>query len=222
MRHMTIDERMNLLRNIIRAYDHVLVAVSGSVQSLTLACIAHDLLGNKAIAVTVDTPSLAQSDLEDAVDVLHRIGMWHELIPLDDKDEDIREGGDTELRCYWCKHSRYTRMMRLLPALGAHKILDGTHIDDLSQERPGLRAVNEFRSQISSPFLLANFKRSDIRQLARSYGLRVWDKPANASLASRIHYDLSAERAVLRPFDRAEHFLKKYMQEHVHFTRERL
>jgi uncharacterized protein len=222
MRHLTIDEKINLLKNIIRAYDQVLVAVSGSVQSLTLASIAHEVLGDKAIAVTVDTPSLAQSDLDDSIDVLRRIGMRHELIPLDEMDEDIQMGGDTEIRCYWCKHSRYTRMLRLASALGARKILDGTHIDDLSLERPGLRAVNEFRSQISSPFLLANFKRLDIRQLAHSYGLRVWDKPDNASLASRIHYDLNAERAVLRPFERAEHFLKKYMSGRLHISGDRL
>ena len=178
-----------------------IVAFSGGVDSAYLAWAATDVLGDRALCITADSPSYPARHRELALRVAREFGLRHELISTDEVDRpDYR--ANPENRCYFCKHELYTRLSALARERGIVHILDGTNADDRGDYRPGRRAAREFG--VRSPLDEAGLTKSEIRELSRVAGLPVWDEPASACLSSRIPYHHEVTPEKLRQIERGE------------------
>jgi uncharacterized protein len=201
---MGIDEAYETLRKAIRAMGKVAVAYSGGVDSSFLCRVSHDVLGDNAVAITMVSPLLPRSELEEAKSLAAAIGMRHILLNEEVIDPAVAENSTT--RCYRCKKIEFSVMARAAAEAGIVHVLDGSNEDDLADYRPGLRALAELR--IHSPLRDAGLGKADIRALSRRLGLPTWDKPACACLASRVPYGERITSEKLHRIDDAEIYLR--------------
>jgi uncharacterized protein len=169
--------------------------------------MAHQALGDQALAVTADSASLARSELRDAAGFAARFGLRHRVVPTSELDDEayLRNSGD---RCYFCKSA----LMRALEAIssqaaGGTQILVGVNTDDLGDYRPGQQAVRERGGRW--PLVEVGLSKAEIRWLSRELGLPTWDKPAAACLSSRIAYGVPVTPAALRRIETSEAALKE-------------
>ncbi len=171
------------LEDVLRPLGTALVALSGGVDSAVVALAAHRALGSGAVALTAHSPSLPDSELAEARAVAARIGIAHRVV---DTRELEREGYQANAgnRCYFCKTELYDQAEALRAELGLAFILDGTLPSDLRDTRPGLVAAAEHR--VRHPLVEAGVDKPDVRDIARAFGLPVWDKPSFACLGSRF------------------------------------
>jgi uncharacterized protein len=178
-----LDSNKDRLLTILRQFGHVAVAFSGGVDSAVVAKAAQLALGDDAIAVTADSPSVARSELADARRIAADIGIRHVVVGTSEFDDPnyLRNDG---ARCYFCKSELYSRIERLLPELGNPVVCSGANLDDMGDYRPGLTAAAEHG--IRHPLQEAGYTKADVRALARHWGLDVWDKPAAPCLSSRL------------------------------------
>jgi uncharacterized protein len=181
------------------------VAFSGGVDSAVVAKAAYLALGERAVAVTGSSASLASGELALAEQVAESIGIRHVVIAT---NELSRPGyaANAPDRCYHCKTELYTELAALLPKLGVRSIVNGANADDLGDYRPGMQAAAEHR--IHSPLADCGITKADVRQLAAAWDLPVWDKPATPCLSSRIAYGEEVTPERLRRIDEAELFLR--------------
>ncbi len=181
------------------------VAFSGGVDSAVVARAAWEALGDRAVAVTGVSASLAAGELEDAAKLAASIGIRHEVLRTDEfaNPEYLRNAPD---RCYHCKTELYTQLDGLAERLGVEVILNGANLDDAGDYRPGMTAAREHA--VRSPLLECGFTKADVRELAALWQLPVWDKPASPCLSSRIAYgeEVSPQRVAM--IDRAEQYLR--------------
>lgn len=168
---------------VLRDCGSAVVALSGGVDSATLAWRSFAVLGNRSLAVTGVSPSLSsyQRGLVEAVLASHPLR--HEWIATEEMDATAYRANDAD-RCFHCKDELYGRLRALADARGLATVLDGTNRDDLGDHRPGRRAAGVHG--VRSPFLEAGMGKADIRRLAREAGLPVAEEPASACLASRV------------------------------------
>src|SRR5207302_6034506 len=161
----------------------VAVAFSGGIDSTVVAKAAQVALGERAVALTADSPSVARAEIDDAVRLARLIGIRHRLVPTTEfSDPDYVKNDGT--RCYYCKSELYSRIEQLLPELSASVICSGANLDDRGDYRPGLTAAAEHA--VRHPLQEAGFTKADVRALARAWGLPTWDKPASPCLSSRL------------------------------------
>ena len=175
--------RRDRLLEILRGFGSAAVAFSGGIDSTVVAQAAHLALGDQAVAITADSPSVPRAEIEDARRLAERIGIRHLLVSTEEfADADyVRNDGS---RCYFCKSELYSRIESLLPQLGVSIICSGANLDDEGDYRPGLKAAAEHR--VRHPLQEAGFTKADVRALARAWGLPTWDKPASPCLSSRL------------------------------------
>ena len=204
----TVEEKLAAVRDDLAERDGVLVAFSGGVDSSVVAAIAHDALGDDAVACTARSETLPEAELGDAKRVADEIGIRHELVTFSELDDPAFVANDDD-RCYHCRTMRLGKMFEAAERLGIDVVCDGTNADDVgSDHRPGLRAVEELDAY--SPLLQHGVTKDEVRELAEHYDLSVADKPSMACLSSRIPTGLDVTDDRLARVEQAETLLRQW------------
>ncbi|WP_243348336.1 ATP-dependent sacrificial sulfur transferase LarE [Parabacteroides sp. FAFU027] len=201
---MTLQDKYERLKAIIANTGKAAVAFSGGVDSTFLSKVCHDVLQENAIAITLVSPMNAQSEMKDAEEMAQFIGITHYMVQ-DGEIDDVVAANPVD-RCYHCKKIEFTNILEKARECNIFTVFDGSNIDDLSDYRPGLKALSELK--IVSPLREAGLTKSDIRQLSKELGLKTWDKPAFACLASRVPYGEKITPLKLSKIDRSEDYLR--------------
>src|ERR1039457_53598 len=189
----------------LHSLGRLLVAYSGGVDSGFLAWAAHRELGGDMLAMLADSPSLARSQMRDAVAFAEEQGIPLSVVATEEMErlEYLRNDG---ARCYHCKDELFTVMEQQRQGLGFDAIAYGVNLDDQGDFRPGQQAARQHH--VAAPLLAAGLTKADIRQLASQAGLRIWDKPASACLSSRIEYGRAVTREALSAVEQGEDALQ--------------
>jgi uncharacterized protein len=190
----------------IRLSKGAVVALSAGVDSSLVALVARMALGDRAVAVTGVSESLPPHELEIAKETAKEIGIKHLVVQTDELQNPEYTSNRAD-RCYHCKDTLYRELRSLADSLGLEAILDGTQVDDLSDDRPGFGAAQE--AGVKSPLLIASFSKADVREAARVLGLSVWDKPAMPCLSSRITHGEEVTPDKLGMIGQAELYIKE-------------
>ena len=177
--------KITRLRQLLEELDNIVVCFSGGVDSSYLLAESIRVLGDRVVALTAVSPSLAPEERAAARDLAQRLGARHVLVDTFELD-DPRYAENPVNRCYFCKTEVYGRAVEKARGLGATYVVDGFNVDDRSDYRPGKQAAREHG--VRSPLDEVGFTKTDIREAAHRLALPVWDKPALACLSSRFPY----------------------------------
>lgn len=208
-----VESKLSAAREGLAAHDGVLVAFSGGVDSSVVAAIAHDALGEQAVACTARSETLPAAELEDARRVAAEIGIRHEVVAFSELESEAFVANDGD-RCYHCRTMRLGELLETARRFGVETVCDGTNADDVeAAHRPGQRAVAEL--DVHSPLLEHDIGKDEVREIARQYGLSVADKPSMACLSSRIPTGLEVTDERLSRIERAERHLREHGFEQV-------
>lgn len=202
---MDLGLKRESLAQIISGLGRALIAYSGGVDSAYLAYAAHQALGANMLAVIADSPSLARTQLQDAMAFAREQHFPLRVIQTLEmaRPEYVRNDAG---RCFHCKDELFTTMDRFAQEHGFQSIAYGVNVDDQSDFRPGQKAA--IRHGVVAPLLQAGLCKLEIRELAQQAGLRVWDKPASACLSSRIEYGRPVTSEALLAVERGEDALR--------------
>ncbi|WP_226011321.1 ATP-dependent sacrificial sulfur transferase LarE [Halomicrobium salinisoli] len=203
-----VEAKLEAARSDLADREGVLIAFSGGVDSSVVAALAHDALGEDAVACTAKSETLPEAELVDANRVADEIGIRHEIVEFSELDSEAFVQNDEE-RCYHCRSMRLSAMYDRARELGIDIVCDGTNASDPGEgHRPGLRAVEELNAY--SPLLEHDITKEEVREIAREYDLSVADKPSMACLSSRIPTGLEVTEDRLSRVEKAERLLRTW------------
>jgi len=204
--HESLTAKRAALDGRLHALGRTLVAYSGGVDSAFLAWAAHRILCADMLAVIADSPSLARTQLQDAIAFAREQSIPLEVISTAELERPDYVRNDA-MRCFHCKDELFTMMEAFCAQRGFQSVAYGVNSDDQSDFRPGQRAAKAHC--IAAPLLEAGLNKNEIRELARQAGLRIWDKPASACLSSRIEYGRPVTREALSAVEQGEDALRQ-------------
>lgn len=200
----TIQEKYTALQDYLRSLGSVAVAFSSGVDSTFLLRVAHDVLGDKAVAVTASSCSFPERELQEARAFCEQNGITHIICKSEELDIDgFRQ--NPKNRCYLCKHELFEKIWDIARERGLNAVAEGSNTDDNGDYRPGLIAVRELG--VKSPLREAQLSKAEIRQLSKELGLPTWDKQSFACLSSRFVYGETISEEKLGMVDKAEQLL---------------
>ena len=200
-----LDLKSDHLRQILAAHPRLIVAYSGGVDSAFLAWMAHTVLGRQMLAVIADSPSLARTHLHDALAFARQHEIPIEVVETREMENPAYVRNDA-MRCFHCKDELFTVLERYRGTCSFDAIAYGVNSDDQGDFRPGQQAARQHH--VLAPLLEAGLAKSEIRELARQFGLQVWDKPASACLSSRMEYGRAVTPDALRGIESGEDALR--------------
>ncbi|MDQ1276881.1 MAG: pyridinium-3,5-biscarboxylic acid mononucleotide sulfurtransferase [Euryarchaeota archaeon] len=199
--------RIGMIRKAIKAKESAVIAFSGGVDSSTLAALAFDELGEKALAVTIDSPLFPRQQLETAAQTACEIGIQHKILPFSLNSVPYFSA-NTINRCYFCKKALLETLLEFAEKAGFNVVLEGTNASEIKGEnRPGYRAIMEAREKIYSPFVEFNVTKEEIREIASNLSLSAASRPSAACLATRIAYGQPITLEALEKIEKAEDYL---------------
>lgn len=194
------------LEIILRRMQSALVAYSGGADSSLLLKVAHDVLGDKILAVIAKSPTYTKLELKEAVSFCKKHKIKYQVITTEELNNP-RFAKNPQNRCFYCKDELFSRLKKIAKVHNIKYILDGTNYDDRLDYRPGARAKE--KHNVCSPLKEAKLTKHDIRALSKEMGLSTWDKPSLACLASRFPYKSAITESALTRINKAEDFLRK-------------
>ena len=201
-----LQNKLELLKEILGEMDGALIAFSGGVDSTFLLKVAHEVLGPKAVAVTASSETYPSREFEEAKQLAKMIGAEHLIVETRELESEAFRKNPHD-RCYHCKKELFSTLVALASERGLECVLVGSNLDDVQDYRPGMRAARELG--VRSPLMEAKLSKEEIRELSREMGLPTWDKPSFACLASRFPYGTRITEEDLSKVDAAEEQLRR-------------
>ena len=199
-----LKEKYEALSRNIADLGQLAVAFSGGVDSTLLLKVAHDALGDNAVAITARAQMIPAREVREAGDFCAAEGIRHVIMDVDALAIDGFAENPAD-RCYICKTALFGNILQKAADLGFSHVAEGTNTSDLGDYRPGLKALSEL--SVESPLLAAGLSKADVRELSHALGLPTWDKPSYACLASRVPYDELITTEKLSAIETAEDLL---------------
>ncbi|MEM9772055.1 MAG: ATP-dependent sacrificial sulfur transferase LarE [Cyanobacteria bacterium P01_D01_bin.73] len=197
--------KLQKLQSLFREQSQALIAYSGGIDSTLVAKVAYDVLGDRALAITAESPSLLPEDLEDARTQAAMIGIRHEIVQTHEMDNPNYTANPIN-RCYFCKSELHDTLKPIALQRGYPYVVDGVNADDLQDYRPGIQAAKERGAR--SPLAEVGITKAEVRELSQYLDLPWWDKPAQPCLSSRFPYGEEITVEKLRRVGRAEYYLR--------------
>lgn len=194
--------KTNDLVAYIKNLKSVAVAFSGGVDSTFLAYVAKEALGDKAVAITIQSPYIPEWEIQEAKDLAQTIGIKHIILPAHIHESVENNPAD---RCYLCKTIVFSKIIEEAKNQGAKVVMDGSNFDDTKDYRPGMRALTEL--EVVSPLLACEWTKDMIREASKEVGLATHDKPAYACLLTRIPYDTKITKEELVRIEQSEVYM---------------
>ncbi len=199
-----IEKELKLI-SIFKEMKNVVIAFSGGVDSTYLTAIAHKVLGNNVLAVTIKTEFMSAQEINEAINLANHLKINHKIINTSSiTNEQIVK--NTDQRCFFCKTDMFNYLIKIANESNFNTIIDGSNIDDMKDFRPGLRALKNLK--VRSPLIEAELSKEEIRSLSKRLNLPTWNKPSFSCLATRIPYDNDITLEKLQQLEKAEDFIK--------------
>lgn len=196
-----LQDKLHRLRSLLKQMRSVIVAYSGGVDSALVMAVAHEQLGDKALACIGVSPSYPAREMRQAIELAKKLSVPFRLVETTEH-LDPRYLANPDNRCFYCKTNLYDLLAEIRSAEGFEAIVDGNNASDLGDDRPGMIAARQH--DVRSPLIEADITKPEVRAIARHLGLPVWDKPSMACLSSRVPHGTAITPQLLRQIEQAE------------------